>query len=244
MGEYQEAIKCFDAALKINPKIARNWYYKGLALSKLPNNEEAIRCYEEVLKLEPNNVDAWIGRGICFGTLKKYKEAIECYDKAIAIDPNNAVAQEKKKEILQIISEETKLTQEQQQKLPSPAIGSLPSASPIPSISPPSQQPQPPPIHSHQPVATKDTSSSSSAIKTENKRDEQYYYPRTIKKEKQSWINPKILIPIIAVGVIASILAFTFSGGIISKEQYSFVRAWGSEGSGDGQLGVPEAYSY
>jgi hypothetical protein len=61
---------------------------------------------------------------------------------------------------------------------------------------------------------SKDTSSSSSAIKEgkeENKREEQYYYPHTVKEEKklqQSWISPKILIPIIIVAVVGSIIAF------------------------------------
>ncbi len=61
---------------------------------------------------------------------------------------------------------------------------------------------------------SKDTSSSSSAIKEgkeENKREEQYYYPHTVKEEKklqQSWISPKILIPIIIVAVVGPIIAF------------------------------------
>jgi tetratricopeptide (TPR) repeat protein/sugar lactone lactonase YvrE len=201
LGKYQEAINCFDAALEINPKIARNWYYKALSLSKLPNNEEAIRCYDEALRLEPNNVDAWIGKGVCLGILNRYKEALECYDKAIAIDANNIVAHDKKKVVLQIISEEIKLSPQQQQ---SPVI------TPI--------------------------SSSSSAIK-----EEHHPHPTAIKeKKKHSWINPKILIPIVAV-VIGATLAFTVFGGVLppSKEGYSFVRAWGSEGTENGQFKEP-----
>jgi tetratricopeptide (TPR) repeat protein/streptogramin lyase len=203
LGKHQEAINCFDAALEINPKIARNWYYKALSLSKLSNNEEAIRCYDEVLGLEPTNVDAWIGRGICLGILKKYKEAIECYDKAIIIDPNNAVAHEKKKAILQLISEETKSGRQQQQQ--SPIITPISSPSPIHSKPLPSQPPTSPLLHSHQPVATKDTSSSSPYIK-----EEHYSQPTTtIKKQQQPWTNPKILVPIIvAVVVIAAAVFF------------------------------------
>jgi tetratricopeptide (TPR) repeat protein len=68
---------------------------------------------------------------------------------------------------------------------------------------------------------SKDTSLFSSAIKEEkeNKIEEQYYYPPTVKEEKrkqQSWISPKILIPIIIIA-IGSIIAFAvFSKTITS----------------------------
>ena len=146
--------------------------------------------------------------------------------------------------------------QELQQKPPSPAIGSLPSTSPIRSTSsPPQQEQQPAALHAHEPVRIKDTSSSSLPIK-EDKREE-YYYPHIVKEEKkrqQSWISPKILIPIIIAAVIGSVIAFAVFSTTptpppeteqqkLQKQRYSFVRAWGSNGTKDGQFYEPMGIS-
>ena len=42
-GRYEEAIKAYDEALKINPQDADAWTNKGNALSNLGRKEEAIK---------------------------------------------------------------------------------------------------------------------------------------------------------------------------------------------------------
>ena len=70
---YNEAINCFDKALKINPSYARAWNNKGIVLAKLGKYNEAITYYDRALDINPSNELA----------LKKKKIAIEILIKPI-----------------------------------------------------------------------------------------------------------------------------------------------------------------
>ena len=48
-GKYEEAIKCYDRILKLNPYSKTALGYKGFALLKLNRRSEATRCYEKAL---------------------------------------------------------------------------------------------------------------------------------------------------------------------------------------------------
>ena len=51
LGRYKEAIKCFDKALELNPKIPQLILInKGNSLINLGNNKEAILCFNSALK--------------------------------------------------------------------------------------------------------------------------------------------------------------------------------------------------
>ena len=45
-GQFQEAIGCFDRALKLKPDHAELWSNKGAALGRLGQSQEALECYE------------------------------------------------------------------------------------------------------------------------------------------------------------------------------------------------------
>ena len=51
-GNYAEAIKAFDEALKINIQFAEAWNNKGIALNNLGRNDEAIKALDEASKLQ------------------------------------------------------------------------------------------------------------------------------------------------------------------------------------------------
>jgi len=62
LGKYEEAIDCFDKALKINPRYAVAWTVKEYTFYKLRNYEGALKCYDKVLKLSLRSlrdVAAW-----------------------------------------------------------------------------------------------------------------------------------------------------------------------------------------
>jgi len=86
LGKHEEAIKCFDRGLYINPKHAEAWNNKGLALINLGKHEEAIKCLNKALELNPQIEDAWINKGGALINLGSYEEAIECSDKALDIN--------------------------------------------------------------------------------------------------------------------------------------------------------------
>lgn len=69
MNKYEDALKCYEKALTINPKHIKSWYRKGWAFGALKQPDKAIACFEKVLVIEK-----WL--------LKAFTE------KAIQINPN------------------------------------------------------------------------------------------------------------------------------------------------------------
>jgi tetratricopeptide (TPR) repeat protein len=92
LGRHEEEIKCYDEALRINPKYAEAWSNKGLALGNLGQHEEAIRCHDEALRINPKYAEAWSNRGLALGNLGRHEEEIKCYDEALRINPRYAAA--------------------------------------------------------------------------------------------------------------------------------------------------------
>ena len=85
-NKYAESIVCLDRVIRINPKLAIAWYYKGTALNALGQFQEAIICLE---KVHQNWCETWNQKGIAYANLKKYFEAITCFEKAIKFDTDN-----------------------------------------------------------------------------------------------------------------------------------------------------------
>ena len=80
LGEYDEAIKCFNEKLLSKPGDFEALTAKGIALSKQGKYEEAIIVFNEVLNERALNLDALEHRGLCLDYLGKYDEAIKDYD--------------------------------------------------------------------------------------------------------------------------------------------------------------------
>ena len=88
--KYDEAIKCYDKAIELDPKYAYPWNGKGNVFCGQKKYEGAIKCYDKAIELDPKDAYAWNGKGLVFYDQKKYEEAIKCYDKAIELDPKYA----------------------------------------------------------------------------------------------------------------------------------------------------------
>jgi len=89
-GQYNESMKIFDKAIKINSQDSDAWTGKGLALMGLNRSDEAIKIFDKALKINPQNSMTWYCKGLVFESLKKPEEAIKAYDKAIEIEPLNS----------------------------------------------------------------------------------------------------------------------------------------------------------
>jgi tetratricopeptide (TPR) repeat protein len=55
LGDYAEAIRCYDKALMINPEDHNILSDKGLSLHNLGDYAEAIRCYDKALMINPDD---------------------------------------------------------------------------------------------------------------------------------------------------------------------------------------------
>jgi tetratricopeptide (TPR) repeat protein len=87
-GKPEEAMKCFDKALKINPRDPNAWGGKALALYRLGKFREAIPCYDKALDITPENAWAWYNKGVALDNLGRHEEAEECFHEATGIDPS------------------------------------------------------------------------------------------------------------------------------------------------------------
>ena len=87
--KHEEAIKCYDKAIEINPKNDNAYTNKGISLAKQENHEEAIKCYDKAIEINPKNDSTYNSKGISLAKQEKYEEAIKCYDKAIEINLKN-----------------------------------------------------------------------------------------------------------------------------------------------------------
>ena len=92
LGKHQEAIKCYDKSLEINPRDAVAWSNKGTALNTLGKYQDAIKCYDKSLEITPRDAGAWSNKGLALYNLGKPQEAIKCCDKALEIDPRHCNA--------------------------------------------------------------------------------------------------------------------------------------------------------
>jgi tetratricopeptide (TPR) repeat protein len=86
----EEAIECFDRALKQDSKDESKkavvWAEKGNLLLDLGRYAEASACYQRALEIEPENLVALINQGIVRQEEGNYEEAIDYYDRVLAID--------------------------------------------------------------------------------------------------------------------------------------------------------------
>jgi tetratricopeptide (TPR) repeat protein len=54
-SNYNEAIKCYDKAIRLDPNDVDAWNDKGLALVALGISNEAIECFEKARKIKSQN---------------------------------------------------------------------------------------------------------------------------------------------------------------------------------------------
>ena len=62
-GYFEEAIKCFDKAIWLNPDDDLLWVHKGMSLYELKNYDEAIKCFDNAIRLNAQYDDAWFYKG-------------------------------------------------------------------------------------------------------------------------------------------------------------------------------------
>ena len=57
-GKYEEAIKAYDEAIRLDPNLAQAWNNKGEALRNQGKSDAAIKAYDEAIRLDPNYAQA------------------------------------------------------------------------------------------------------------------------------------------------------------------------------------------
>jgi len=87
LGRFEEAIVCYNEAIKINPQYEKAYANKGYVLVCLGKLKEAINCCDAAIKINPTHDWPWYLKGETLAKLHKLKEAIACFQQVLKINP-------------------------------------------------------------------------------------------------------------------------------------------------------------
>lgn len=90
--KYDEAIKNFDEAIKLNPNYDLAYTNRGYIKAEQKKHDEAILDYNEAIRLDPNCAITHNNRGLSYYMLNLLKKSNNDFNKAIELDPNCALA--------------------------------------------------------------------------------------------------------------------------------------------------------
>ena len=84
---FDQAQKCFEAALQLEPKMADAWNNLGTVMHSRGDLGKAEKFYRKAIKLKPNNADSFQNLGALYYSRLNYKKGDAMYREAIRLDP-------------------------------------------------------------------------------------------------------------------------------------------------------------
>jgi DNA-directed RNA polymerase subunit alpha len=88
-GEYAEALKKYEAALKADPNHARSLFRIAHRLDTEGKDERAAEYYRRLVSLQPTFVNALLNFALLLEDLGRFPEAETCYRRVLAADPRH-----------------------------------------------------------------------------------------------------------------------------------------------------------
>jgi tetratricopeptide (TPR) repeat protein len=82
LKKYDEAIKAYDEAIRLDSNNVLAWYTKGIALDNMGKYDEAIKASDEAIRLDPEHKWAWYTKGLALKALGRTTEANAAFAKA------------------------------------------------------------------------------------------------------------------------------------------------------------------
>ena len=87
-GRPHQAIKAYEAALRIDNQLPLTLLNRGNAYHDIGENQKSINSYLEALVIDPHQARAYFNLGVVFDDSGQHQKAIDSYDKALKIEPN------------------------------------------------------------------------------------------------------------------------------------------------------------
>jgi len=91
-GQFDRAIGAFDRAVKIDPKNAESYFWRGRSLMGVSRYDEATADFKTAVKLNPAHVDAYDNLGWLYARAGNYQESTSNLTRAIELKPDNGWA--------------------------------------------------------------------------------------------------------------------------------------------------------
>jgi len=88
VGQYAEAIDCFDKVLDINSNEAYVLYKKGTCYYLLKFYKEAIECFNKAIESGPQLAPVWYNKALCEDEIGEANDAIISFSKVIELSGN------------------------------------------------------------------------------------------------------------------------------------------------------------
>jgi tetratricopeptide (TPR) repeat protein len=85
--KYEEAISCYNEAIKINVADHEAYTNRGGVYFELNKFDRALEDYKKAMTIKPNYVPAYDNTGALFGMRLQYDSALRYLDKALQINP-------------------------------------------------------------------------------------------------------------------------------------------------------------
>src|SRR5438874_497202 len=86
-GQYDDAIRTYDAYLACQPESGEAWHNRGIALARSRRFAHAAQSFGRALALYPNSAPSWHNRGIALTELGEYRQAIRDFARALSLNP-------------------------------------------------------------------------------------------------------------------------------------------------------------
>jgi tetratricopeptide (TPR) repeat protein len=87
-GEWQEALREYREAVRLNPADAMFHCNLASMLAQAGKPEEAAREYDEALRLDPHDYETWFNRGNLLAGQGRGAEAAASFQRAIEVEPD------------------------------------------------------------------------------------------------------------------------------------------------------------
>jgi tetratricopeptide (TPR) repeat protein len=89
INNYEEAIKYYLEAVKLDPKFAFAWDNLGVSYRKMNMYKEAIEAYKKSLEIDPKSITPLQNIAVTYQYAKEYEKSVESYKNLIALLPND-----------------------------------------------------------------------------------------------------------------------------------------------------------
>jgi len=82
-GNLEEALKCFDRACELNPKLGVAWFFAGITNFRLNQYRESLRCLHRAEKLGRVTSPVLEAIGDAHYNLEEFQESVRSYERAL-----------------------------------------------------------------------------------------------------------------------------------------------------------------